>query len=117
MDRELVMYVRTFSCGYVTLARQELDRVGIPYREINVDQDPAARERLLAWTGYLSVPTLIIAAPGSDVPHTEPAPLELGSSPRGIDRGPMLTEPGRQQLRDWLRQSGFVADDALTEGD
>lgn len=116
MDRELVMYVRTFGCGYIMLARQELNRAGIPFREINIDQDPTAKERLLAWTGYLSVPTLVIAAPGSDVPHTEPAPLERGSSPRGIDRGPMLSEPGRQQLRDWLRRTGWVADDEVTEG-
>lgn len=114
MDRELVMYVRTFGCGYITLARQELNRAGIPFREINIDRDPAAKERLLAWTGYLSVPTLVIAAPGSDLPLTDPAPLEPGSSPRGVDRGPMLTEPSRQQLRAWLHKSGFVADDALT---
>ncbi|MCU0513867.1 MAG: glutaredoxin family protein, partial [Anaerolineae bacterium] len=91
-NHELVMYTRTAGCPFVTTAKRVLADFGVPYREVFIDQDPEARARVLAWTGFLSVPTLVVAAPGQDVPWTAVAPLPPGDSPRGVDRGPMLTE-------------------------
>ncbi len=109
MDRELVMYTRTMGCPYISIARSVLRRTEVPYREVNIDRDAAAKQRLLEWTGHLSVPTLIVAAPGNDLPLVEPPPLAAGQSPRGIDRGAMLTEPSAEQLALWLVKNGFLS--------
>ena len=102
MTQELVMYVRSFYCPNVALARDVLQRYKIPCREINVDGSPQLKTRLKAWTGFHSVPTLILANPGEDVPHTDFSPIPAGQSPRGVDRGPMITEPNNKQLENWL---------------
>lgn len=107
---ELVMYIRTRGCPYVSTARLALARLEVPYRQINIDEDDAARSWLLETVGYLSVPTLVIALPGDDHPYTSPALLTPGTSPRGIDRGPVLTEPNSQQLTTWLEGHGFVTE-------
>ncbi len=111
MDCELVMYTRSWSCPAVSLARTVLTRHGISWREINVDADPAAREWLLQNVGFLSVPTLVIATPGQATPVTPPLPLPPGHSPRGVDRGSVLTEPGAEQLTAWLAGHGLLATD------
>jgi len=109
MNKELVMYARTTPCAFVTLARRVLDDYGVAYREVFIDQDTEARQRVLDWTGFLAVPTLIAAAEGDDVPSTEPTYLAPGASPRGIDRGPMITEPNINQLLAWLERHGFTS--------
>src|SRR5436190_2028637 len=101
---ELVMYSRTSPCPFVSLAKRILEREAVPYRELYIDQERTFENRVLEWTGFLSVPTLIIANPGEDLPISPPTPLSPGASPRGIDRGPMLTEPAEEQLIDWLRR-------------
>ncbi len=108
MAYELVMYSRTIPCPYVRTAKRVLEREGIPYREIFIDEDPAAKQRVLDWTGFQSVPTIIVARPGEDLPYEAPAPLAPGASPKGIDRGSMITEPGEITLEDWLRKHGFL---------
>ncbi|MCU0475992.1 MAG: glutaredoxin [Anaerolineae bacterium] len=106
----LVFITRTFGCPMATLARRVLDDYGVPFREVFYDTDPVWRERLLAWTGFLSVPTLFMADPATDpdAPIETPAPLEAGASPRGIDRGAMVTEPFEDELLAWLRKFGLV---------
>ena len=42
-------------------------------------------------------------------PETPPFPPDHGASPRGIDRGSMITEPSADQLLHWLVKHGFVA--------
>jgi glutaredoxin len=106
--KKLVMYSRSYPCPFVTTARRVLERQGIAYQEIHIDRDEAARIRVLKWTGFESVPTLVIAHAGEVVPVEEPSPLRPGASPRGIDRGYMLTEPSEIQLTDWLIKHGFV---------
>src|SRR3954452_7108360 len=96
--RELVMYSRTTPCPFVSLARRVLNAESVPYRELHIDQDKTYERRVLDWTGYLSVPTLIVAAPGGEMPIEEPLPLAKDTSPRGINRGYMLTEPSEEQL-------------------
>jgi glutaredoxin len=105
---ELVMYSRATPCPFVSLARRVLDRESVAYRELFIDQDKTAEKRVLAWTGFLSVPTLVVALPGEDLPMGSPTPLPQGASPRGIDRGTMLTEPSEEQLMAWLSRFGFI---------
>jgi glutaredoxin len=109
MEYELVMYSRTRSCPFVRIAKRVLDREGIAYREICIDEDAEAEQRVVDWTGYKSVPTIVVARPGEDLPYEDPDPLEAGSSPRGVDRGTMITEPGEMKLEDWLKKHGFMA--------
>lgn len=108
MDKELVVYVRQRYCPNVALARDLLTRYQIPYRELVIDDNPTLSDRLKAWTGFLSVPTLIIAHPGEDVPFTEVLPPPTDRPLRGYDRGPMLTEPNNQALEDWLHKHGLL---------
>lgn len=105
---EIVMYSRTIGCPFVTLARRVLDDHGLPYREVFIDPDPEARQRVLRWTGFLSIPTLVITRPGSDLPITLPVNLPPGISPRGINRGHLITEPDERELLDWLVQHGLL---------
>lgn len=110
MNKELIMYHRTYGCPFVTLAKQVLRDYHIPYREIFIDQDVQARERVVRWTGFQSVPTLVVANVGDILPYEEPAYLEHGMSPRGINRGSMITEPNIEQFTMWLRQHGFISE-------
>lgn len=107
MDYEIVMYSRFTPCPFVRTAKRVLDRENIPYREIYIDQDAAAEQRVINWTGFKSVPTIIVACLGEDLPYQEPEPLLTGS-PRGVDRGTMITEPGEVTLENWLRKHGFM---------
>jgi glutaredoxin len=107
---ELVMYSRTTPCPFVSLAKRVLDAQQVQYRELFIDQEKTYEQRVLDWTGFLSVPTLIIARVGEELPVTDPAPLPKDASPRGIDRGSMITEPGEEQLVRWLQQHGFLVE-------
>ena len=107
-DRELVMYSRTSPCPFVSLARRVLTAEAVPYRELYIDQDKTYENRVLEWTGYLSVPTLIVADLGQDLPYEAPVPLAKDTSPRGVNRGPMMTEPSEEQLKQWLQQNGLL---------
>lgn len=108
-DKELVMYNRTWGCPFATIATIVLKKYNIPYREIYIDRDEEARERVLRWTGFSSVPTLVVAEPNSDLPYNDPAPLAKGHSPQGVNRGSMITEPYESQLVQWLQENGFIA--------
>ena len=108
MEKELVIYTRTFGCPFVSIAKRVLGEHNITYREIFIDKDDDARERVKQWTGFSSVPTIVVASPGDIMPLETPEPLDPGTSPQGIDRGDMITEPRDQQLEDWLRKHGFI---------
>lgn len=108
MTYELVMYSRSTGCPFVRIARRVLDRENVAYREILIDQDPAAKQRVIVWTGFESIPTLVVARPGEDEPYEAPASLDAGTSPKGLDRGSMITEPGEMKLETWLRKHGFI---------
>lgn len=108
---ELVMYTRTSGCPFVSLAKKVLKDHDVQYREIFIDKDDTALERVLDWTGFKAVPTLIIAHEGEDLPMSDPTHLEAGATPRGIDRGAMITEPGMAVLTEWLRKHGFISAD------
>jgi len=73
-DGELVVY-GTAWCGDCHRSRRFLDRHGIPYRWIDVDQDPASVARVLEINhGKRSVPTLIFP---DGTTLTEPSNTEL----------------------------------------
>ena len=112
MDNEiqydLVMYSRTTPCPFVNLAHRVLEAQHVTFREVYIDTDKAMEQRVLKWTGFLSVPTLIVAHKGEDLPYSEPGYLEKDASPRGIDRGSMITEPSEEQLIAWLEHHGFL---------
>lgn len=105
---KLIMYGRTMGCPYITIAKRVLQREQIDYEELFIDQNEVYKARVLEWTGFLSVPTLVIAEEGSELPYEPPTPLPRGASPRGINRGSMITEANDEELMDWLRQHQLV---------
>jgi hypothetical protein len=54
------------------------------------------------------VPTAVITNGDSSEPFEPPALLAPGASPRGVDRGSILTEANRVQLRAWLVKHGLM---------
>ncbi len=114
MEKQLVMYSRTVGCPFVSLAKRVLQEHQVAYQEIFIDLDAAAKEHVLAWTGFLSVPTLVVAHPGELLPVKSPAPLDAGASPRGIDRGSIITEPNITQFIEWLQKHGFIQAENIT---
>lgn len=115
MSKDLIMYTRTAGCPFVSTAKQVFTSYGVAYRELYIDKDDDARQRVLDWTGFLAVPTLVVANPGEVLPYEAPSYLERGRSPRGINRGAMITEPTAAELTAWLRQHGFI-EAAAVEG-
>jgi glutaredoxin len=108
MEKEIVMYTRGGFCPDVSRARRAFQRWKLPYREINVREDPTAHERCLEWNGCLAMPVVVIARAGEDVPIETPAPLDPGKSPRDVDRGCMITEASRKGLQAFLIRHGFL---------
>jgi mycoredoxin len=54
----LTMYSTPW-CGYCVRLKVQLDRDGIPYREVDIERDPAAAERVMAVNGgNRTVPTI-----------------------------------------------------------
>ena len=53
------MYSTTW-CGYCIRAKALLDRRGLEYEEIVMDDDPAFRQKLLEMTGGWTVPQIFI---------------------------------------------------------
>jgi glutaredoxin 3 len=47
-------------CGYCVRAKALLDSKGVPYEEINLDDDPGFRGRLRDLTGGWTVPQILI---------------------------------------------------------
>ena len=111
MDKQLVIYTRSTHCSDVARVRRDLQEWGIPFREVNIDQDAAAAKRLEEWTGFLSVPTVLIADGNSNEPYQEPAGLSLDQNPRNFDRGCMISEPATANLRAFLAHNGFLEPD------
>ncbi|MDZ4769524.1 MAG: glutaredoxin family protein [Chloroflexota bacterium] len=116
IDKKIVMYSRSYGCPFITLAKRVLHDHALPYDEIMIDKDGDAKERVLEWTGFLSVPTIIVAPADGVLPIAPPTPLARGASPRGIDRDTLITEPAADTLLHWLTRHGFVADETGADG-
>ena len=106
--KELIVYNRSYGCPYWSIAEQVLKEHKVAYQVILIDQDEEAMRRVMDWTGFKSIPTLVVANAGEVLPYEQPSPLAPGQSPRGIDRGSMLTEAGAGQIRTWLKRHGFI---------
>jgi glutaredoxin len=116
-NKRPVMYLRSgFMCPYVAIAEGIFQKYQLQYDIVDIDSDPAARQRVLEWTGFVSVPTLVVANPGEVLPYQPQTPLKTGESPRGIDRGTMITEPNSRQLEAWLAKHGFLAAESVAQG-
>ena len=109
--KRFVMYGRTSGCPFISIAKRVFDEYGLTYDEIMIDKDSDARRRVLEWTGFLAVPTIVVAEGDDGLPYEPPAPLPKGDSPRGINRGSMITEPNAEGLKAWLRQHQFISDE------
>jgi len=59
----VLMYTTNW-CGFCVRAKALLDAKGIAYDEVDVDHDPAFRQRLLELTGNWTVPQIVV----DDVP-------------------------------------------------
>ena len=47
-------------CPYCNRAKKLLENKNIPYKEINVDQEEGAREKIIAQTGMKTIPQIFI---------------------------------------------------------
>lgn len=116
MARDIILYSRATSCSDIDHVRARLQEWNLPFREIDIEADARAAARLEAWTGFLSVPTVVIADAGSDEPYQEPAGLTPNMNPRNVDRGSIITEPSTANLRVFLEHNGFVKVDLYRLG-
>jgi glutaredoxin len=108
MSKRVVVYMSPW-CGTSTNTQRALTEWSVPAKYINIKEDREAAARVREWVGFESVPTVVIAEEDSVEPFEPPAPLPEGKSPRGVDRGSMLTEAGKDQLREWLVKNGLLA--------
>jgi glutaredoxin len=109
MSRQVVVYMSPW-CSSSADTQRALNEWGVPAKFVNIKEDRAAATRLREMVGFESVPTVIIAEEGTVVPFEPPADLPKGSSPRGVDRGSLITEATRIQLRSWLVKQGVLAE-------
>lgn len=74
MSGTVTMYSTTW-CGYCRRLKTQLDREGIAYNEINIEEDPASAEFVeKANGGNQTVPTVLVVAPtGTESVMTNPS--------------------------------------------
>ena len=104
----LVVYGRSSFCPDMMRWEQWLKRHPVPHEAFDIDTDREALEKVVGWTGHMSVPTLVIAADDGFDPIEEPSPLPEGRGPRAVDRGTMLTEPNPGQVEEFLDRHGIA---------
>jgi glutaredoxin len=56
----IIMYARTRPCGDCTRSRGRLTELGLPWTELNTEEDPAHMQAMFELTGRRSVPTIVI---------------------------------------------------------
>jgi glutaredoxin len=114
----LVVYGRSSFCPDMMRWDHWLRRHPVEHVAFDIDSDPEALEKVVAWTGHQSVPTLVIAPDDGVDPIEDPSPLPPGKGPRAVDRGTMLTEPNPGQVEAFLDRHGIAYGDAPEgEGD
>ena len=70
----LTMYTTTW-CGYCVRLKQQLDREGIDYTEVDIERDEAAAERVMQVNGgNRTVPTLVFP---DGTALTNPSPTQV----------------------------------------
>lgn len=108
MDKELIVYGRTFPCPDLARSQRFLNKQNIPYRMIHIDEDEQAGQLVEDLVGHRSVPTIIVARKGDVLPIEPPAPLPTGRSARSFDRGTVITEPSDEALGSFLQRHGLL---------
>ncbi len=108
MEKELVVYGRTYPCPDLMRSERFLRSKQVAYRMIHIDQDEEAGMRVEQWVGHRSVPTIVVARKGDTLPIEEPAPLPPGRSARSFDRGTLITEPSDEALSAFLQRHGLL---------
>ncbi|KWW99329.1 glutaredoxin-like protein [Carbonactinospora thermoautotrophica] len=59
MSAKVIMYTTPW-CGYCRRLKSQLDREGIPYTEVDIEQDPQAAEYVMSVNGgNQTVPTVV----------------------------------------------------------
>ena len=106
--KTLIVYGTSQYNPFMALAREVLNRYQIPFREITIDNNLKAEERVRELVGQINVPTLVVVASGSDDPISPPHPLPGNQSVRGVDRGSIITSPNNKELENWLFKHGFL---------
>lgn len=109
MPKRIVVYMSPW-CSSSADTQRALKEWGLSATFVNIKEDRAAAGRLRELVGFESVPTVVIAEEDSCEPCEPPAVLAKGSSPRGVDRGSLITEATRVQLRSWLVKQGLLAE-------
>lgn len=56
---DVVVYTRT-TCGPCRTVKYFLTQKGIPFKEVNVDDDPSLMQEILARTGFMQVPMTLV---------------------------------------------------------
>lgn len=59
-DSDQVVFYSTEPCGFCRQAKALLEARGVEYREVNLAKDPAGRERLVAMTGQMTFPQVVV---------------------------------------------------------
>lgn len=108
MDKELIVYGRTFPCPDLMRSQRFLKNKNVSYRLIHIDQDEQAGELVEELVGHRSVPTIVVARKGDVLPIEPPAPLPSGRSARSFDRGTVITEPSDEALSTFLQRHGLL---------
>ncbi|RKE21032.1 mycoredoxin [Streptomyces sp. TLI_171] len=74
MSGTVTMYSTTW-CGYCNRLKSQLDREGIAYKEINIEQDPASASYVESVNGgNQTVPTVVVvSAAGEQSVMTNPS--------------------------------------------
>ena len=84
MSEQIVLY-GTRWCGDCFVAKRVLKQHGVDYTEIDIENDPAARQHVQDINGgYKSTPTIIFPS------------------------GAVIVEPSRRELEDALRREGLI---------
>lgn len=109
MDKELIVYGRTWPCPDLMRSQRFLNSRNINYRMIHIDLDEEAGERVEQWVGHRSVPTIVVVRKGDVEPLETPTPLPAGRSARSFDRGTIITEPSDEALGSFLKRHGLLS--------
>ena len=59
-DTEQIVVYTTEPCGFCRQAKALLDRRGVDYDEVNLAKDSSGRERLVALTGQMTFPQVLV---------------------------------------------------------
>jgi glutaredoxin 3 len=59
-DENGVIVYTTEPCGFCRQAKALLDARGVDYREVNLAKDPAGRAELVALTGQMTFPQVVV---------------------------------------------------------